>query len=197
MELRGSFPLLAAVTVLAFSGCAHLGFGPSFVESRSDLLTSEVVHRRFQEPPLESLGSDAAAIRITWKPTFDSPFLVRLDRRADGKATETIKQLSGMGGYTPGYLTQKRKREVSAQRFDILLRKLEASGFWTAPSAEKDSPSSLDGPTITVEAWVQGHYHSITRYAPGDNPREDKLVQFLSDAVENYTERSVIRLPWL
>ncbi|RYD70811.1 MAG: hypothetical protein EOP84_26035, partial [Verrucomicrobiaceae bacterium] len=37
----------------------------------------------------------------------------------------------------------------------------------------------------------------ITRYAPGDNPQEDRLVQFLMEATADYTERTVIPLPWL
>ena len=188
--------LVALSSSVALSGCAQLGFGPSPLESRSELLTLPVLHRRFHEQPLLQ-SRDSETIRIIWRPTFEPPFLVRFDRRADGTATEHIKQLSGLGGYTPGHLTRHQTREVSSGRFESLLRQLTASGFWSAPAEDPNRMRSLDGPRITVEAYVGGRHHQITRYSPADHPREQALVSFLLDATDDYQERPIIRLPWL
>ena len=182
---------------MLLSGCAWLGFGPEIQDSHSDLLKLPVVHERFQETSLQSISSGDAAFRITWLPPFDSPMLVRYDRGADGKVKEQIKQLSGAGGYTPGYLMPTHQREVSAARFDSLLQKLKESGFWEGPAQDPYRPKAVDGPFITVEACVGGRYHLIERYAPGNQKEEAKLVDFLFDAISDYDERNVIRLPWI
>jgi len=175
-----------------------MGFGPSAAsDSRSELLSLEVVHDRFKEKPLQTtLHGTASAIRITWMPTFDPPFLVKFDDTR-GEVTRTTKQLSGMGGYVPGRLAQVRREQSHEHDFDKLLHILKAYHFWEAPSQDPNKMVSLDGPYITIEAVNNGVYHRITRYSPGDHESESKLVEFLQLATQHYKERQIIRLPWL
>jgi hypothetical protein len=189
-------PILIFLSFITWS-CSHLGFGPSPMESQSDLLAFDTIQKRFREAPLQSLPPRSTAIRVTYLPTFDSPFLIRIDRRADGTTRQTIKQLSGMGGYTPGYLCQNRIRPFSNETFDRHLHQLEAYHFWAAPASDPNPRESVDGPRITVEAYSDGHYHCITRASPGDHARERKLSDFLTEVGSAYDERRVIRLPWL
>lgn len=177
-------------------GCAPLGVGPLLGESRSDLLTQQVVLNRFRENSLSEQDPQLRIIRVTWMPTFESPFLIRLD--SDGKmASCTTKQLSGMGGYAPGHLTQKRIQKITPTTFDQYFAQLDKYEFWNAPTKDPNEMTSLDGPEIIVEVLDKGRFHQITRYSPGDHPQEKLLENFLLKVSDYYQPRNILRPPFI
>lgn len=116
----------------------------------------------FCEKPL----SKVEEYRFLALPTFGNPILVKV-QLTRGRATATVKILSGEGGYEPGSLKEVRSHALDDPITKHLLWLLEDADFWRMPTRiEFPNLIVVDGTQWVAEGTKSGNCHIVDRTAP-------------------------------
>ena len=121
------------------------------------------------EPSLVELASRGEmAVRFLWLRTFHQPIAVRVQGTA-GAAQLVATRLSGMGGYEPGAVDLRAKRELSVDEWHRLGQALHDAAFETI---QADVTSiGADGAQWIIERAKDGEYRAVDRWSPeADGP---------------------------
>lgn len=131
---------------------------------------------------LAAESTDSDTIRFLYLPSFDNPLLVRIEKSGN-QITLVSKRLSGKGGYNPGELTTKTKKELTTSVWQSLQGHLVQSRFWNLSTFEtrhyldengmQVGWGTNDGAQWIVEVFQDGKYHVVDRQSPDDSWHRD------------------------
>lgn len=111
------------------------------------------------EEPLR-LPNDGVRIRFLWLRTFHHGIAVRVE--FDGQeATLHAVELDGAGGYTPGAVHERLRRDMDRRQWAELEALLRRARFWSR--ATSGDPQSCDGAQWVVEVATPKRYHLVDR----------------------------------
>jgi hypothetical protein len=119
------------------------------------------------EPSLSCAGAAAEAYRFTWLRTFHFPIAFRVAVGAESVELLSI-QLGGAGGYEPGRLVGRSRRNLSPEEWRLLQDALARANFWKAPSLER--AAGTDGAQWIFEGRTGSTYHVVDRWSPTSGP---------------------------
>lgn len=132
---------------------------------------------RMNEPSLFCGDRLEESYRFLWLHVYARPVAVRVSRTKDGAELEAI-ELSGSGGYDPGVVTQRIKRQLLAAEWQTLEQMLARADFWRLPTREERI--GADGAVWVTEGRRGNTYHVVDRWWP-DNPNYIALGRFFMD----------------
>lgn len=136
-------------------------------------------HLAAMEEPSLSCGApeDIETYRFLWLRTFHNPIAVRVFRRSDDFGLEAVI-LGGAGGYDPGSVSRRVKKELLRDQWQTVIAKLERVRLWRMPT-ESGEPSGADGAQWIVEGRRDGRYHIVDRWTGSDDGLESIGKLFL------------------
>jgi hypothetical protein len=117
------------------------------------------------EPSL-SCGDATAdeTYRFLWLRSFHQPVAVRISRT--GRHFELAATvLTGHGGYQPGHIAQRVRRELTEAEWVQVMRALEHISFWEMPATTEEI--GVDGAQWIIEGR-SSRYHVVDRWDGGD-----------------------------
>ena len=115
-------------------------------------------------PPPSDEPSPARSIRFTWLRTFHQPVVVRIDETPDGRMRLTARRLTGLGGYDPGGVADRRDRDLTPAEAETLRRALaRIDVFELLPLG---CGGGVDGAEWILEARQDRRYHLARRWTP-------------------------------
>jgi hypothetical protein len=116
------------------------------------------------EPSLVELASRGEmAVRFLWLRTFHQPIAVRVQRTA-GAAQMVATRLSGLGGYEPGAVDFRTKRELSVDEWHRVGQALHDAAFETMQG--EVTSIGADGAQWIIERAKDGEYRVVDRWSP-------------------------------
>ena len=98
---------------------------------------------------------------------------------AGRSSTLTAVELDGAGGYEPGKVSRRVKRQLSAEEWRALSRSLKSLNFWKIST--RLPHHGLDGAQWVLEGRSGREYHVVDRWSPTDGVYRDfclMLVKF-------------------
>lgn len=120
---------------------------------------------RMNEPSLFCGDQSVESYRFLWLHVWARPVAVRVSRTASGVELEAV-ELSGSGGYDPGAVAQRVKRQLSDAEWQEMQQMLIRADFWRLPT--KSERIGADGAVWVVEGRRANGYHSVDRWWPDD-----------------------------
>lgn len=131
--------------------------GTPYCDSNDILFNSEVLLRS-GELSLSDMNASSFALRITIKPTFEKPIVLKMVE--DDKACNlSVRRLSGLGGYELGHVELiaevKVSKNESAEIFKIV-RQASVQNLTKMTSKQRESMRAQDGIVYTVEIFSGG-----------------------------------------
>ncbi|MEM9282718.1 MAG: hypothetical protein AAGA96_12895 [Verrucomicrobiota bacterium] len=163
-------------SLLVLIGFASLGFAEEAktffpVSERGDKTTissfeegwySKHLHL-MEQPSLYAKRGDKSedVYRFTLLPTWGDPRCAVVTKRGD-KADIQFTRLDGDGGYDPGKLVEKSKRELQPKEIEKFSALFEALEFAKQPT--EDPVTGLDGSQWILERLKDGEYHIVVRW---------------------------------
>ena len=135
--------------------------------------------RAMAEPSLSCGESDQASYRFLWLRTWGHPIAVRIE--VGQSNTLTAVELDGRGGYEPGKVSRRVKRQLSAEEWKTLSHTLEALNFWKMPTL-LPATLGLDGANWVLEGRSGREYHVVDRWSPTDDGYRDFCLMFVEFA---------------
>lgn len=112
----------------------------------------------------------ALTLRFTWLRTFHAPVIVRIEA-AEGSYRLIARQLSGAGGYSPGQVSQRIDRQLTAHEASRLRTLLSRNHFFDLPGAHCEM--GTDGALWIFERADQAGYRVLTRWTPAYGPAHE------------------------
>lgn len=119
------------------------------------------------EPSL-SCGASTSdeAYRFLWLRSFHQPIAVRVSHT--GHRYELVATaLSGAGGYEPGRVAQRVRRELTENEWRRIIGALERISFWEMPANPPTEEIGVDGAQWIIEGRSTS-YHVVDRWGGGD-----------------------------
>lgn len=110
----------------------------------------------------------AGTLRLTWLRTFHAPVIVRVDERANGDMWLTAKRLSGLGGYGPGAVADRRSRALTAPEAQTLRTAMRQQDVFNLKPL--GCYGGMDGAQWILEARDPTRYHLARRWTPQGGP---------------------------
>ena len=107
--------------------------------------------------------ADSHSYRFTYIPSFDQPFTIRVDVRANGEGKLRHCVAATVQGFGRRIRLSSSKK-ISRSQVEGLLRILDENFFWELP--REVSVYGLDGSTWIVEGIKDGAYHVVGRWEP-------------------------------
>ena len=117
------------------------------------------------EPPLSSRTAPDT-IRLLYLRTFHHPICVRVETSGRRAALYAV-ELTGAGGYEPGYVLRQTSRELDPTEWRALERGFAALRLWELPTIKPKLV--LDGSEWVVEAVQSDRYHVVWRQSPSES----------------------------
>lgn len=106
--------------------------------------------RSKQEPVIHtSTSAEAVTYRFLCLPTFDAPFVIRV-QLASGDATLNAKSTSGQGGYDTGELEVDEQITLTPKQATAIEQAILQAHFWSLDSTEDHH--GLDGTHFVAKA---------------------------------------------
>lgn len=119
------------------------------------------------EPSLSCGNANSdEAYRFLWLRSFHQPIAVRVTRT--GSRYELVATaLDGAGGYAPGRVAQRIKRELTKDEWDRVTRALQSISFWGMSANPPTEEIGVDGAQWIIEGRSTS-YHVIDRWGGDD-----------------------------
>jgi hypothetical protein len=127
--------------------------------------------RRMKEPSLSCGQVGGESYRLLVLPTWAPPVAVRVMLK-ETRATLTVAMLSGAGGYDPGRLRVKVRRQLFTAEHRELRLALSALRLWSTPTRD-DERFGADGTRWILEGRSAQAYHVVDRWFPEAGPFRD------------------------
>jgi hypothetical protein len=140
--------------------------------------------RALDEPSLWEISKTSAeqTYRFLWLRTFHHPVAVRLNVKDDGTGLLRVKEADGAAGYEPGKLIVNRTTEISKQRVQVFLGKIEELGYWNLSTREDRSNFvGVDGAQWVLEGVRDRKYKLVDRWSPRQGPMRELGVFLVFD----------------
>lgn len=109
--------------------------------------------------------SQTTVFRFLCIRTFQPPFVIRVEKKADGGGSLFFKQSDGQGGYQTGKVAENQTVKLSKAQMSELEAKFN-SGFFEMKNRGKNR-GGLEGSRWLIEGLQNGKYHLVDRYSPG------------------------------
>lgn len=119
------------------------------------------------EPSL-SCGAPSSdeAYRFLWLRSFHQPIAVRVSRA--GRSYELVATaLSGAGGYEPGRVVQRVRRELTEDEWRRVTHALQRISFWQMSANPPTEEIGVDGAQWIIEGR-SASYHVVDRWSGDD-----------------------------
>ena len=107
--------------------------------------------------------ADTHSYRFTYIPSFDQPFTIRIDIRANGEGKLRYSVAATVQGFGRRLRLSSSNR-ISRSQTEGLLRMLDENGYWELP--REVNVYGLDGSTWIIEGVKDGAYHVVGRWEP-------------------------------
>jgi hypothetical protein len=134
--------------------------------------------KAMSEPALFDYADyEEESYRFLWLRSFHHPIAVRLNRFGQGRML-VVKQLSGKGGYEPGYLTVDRTRLLTKGEWAMFIHLLHRACYWQLPT-EDESERGDDGAQWILEGVKEGRYHIVDRWSPPGGSYQEACLYLL------------------
>ena len=120
---------------------------------------------RLGEPPLERESGTGFSLRILRIPAFEGASSVRyaFDANSARRRHATLQPAAGEERRTIVFV---RQTDLPNEARGDMERQLAATGFWSMPVVEPIQ--GKDGSEVLVEALIDGRYHLVSRWSPGE-----------------------------
>jgi hypothetical protein len=112
-------------------------------------------------------GKTGETYRFTYVPSFEYPFIVRVESRDRG-AELVFTELSVSDGDEPRKVMRSRRVRVTQWQWESLLSALDQAKFWELDA--EDGRFGCDGDNLVLEGMRHGRYHVVSRWAPDAGP---------------------------
>lgn len=106
------------------------------------------------------------AFRFLCVRALQPPFVIRVEKKADGTGSLIFKQSDGTGGYQTGKIADNQTMKVSKAQMGELEAKITAMQFFELDYRKKNQ-GGFDGARWLIEGLQNGKYHLVDRYSPG------------------------------
>ena len=103
--------------------------------------------------------------RFTWLRTFHHPIAIRITHTSEQTILEAV-ELSGAGGYKPGQIFRRTKKQLSSSQWEDLLSAIYKATFWNVSASEPSG--GLDGARWVFEGRRGLIYRVVDRWSPDD-----------------------------
>ena len=114
--------------------------------------------RAMSEPSLRcGVPVDATVYRFLWLRTFDRPIAVRITESAGRIVLEGV-ELDGKGGYDPGKVAHKVRKEITPDQWWSLRMVVDSAGLWRPTLGTQIGGGGLDGASWIFESSRRGAY---------------------------------------
>jgi|GEM_PF-6293668 len=140
--------------------------------------------REFEENSLYFDSSGVDAIRFIVGRTFQSPYLLRIEKKGDHVFLYSKQIISGHGELDS--LSNERKTELSIEYWNYLIESIAKVNFWENDKTERVIQISETGPTL-VEAWINQKHQAVE-----SNYFDPETNAVLQEMIEELTHRSKI-----
>ena len=149
---------------------------PRFDEDQSRRRWYSKVLRAMAEPSLSCPRKGGDAIRFLWLRTWGRPIVVRVES-SNGGAVISAVVLDGAGGYEPGKISRRVRRELTDAERRRLAASLDDLHFFEMPTHDGDG--GLDGAQSILEGRMGARYHVTDRWSPEDGPYRELCLSML------------------
>lgn len=120
------------------------------------------------EPSLLELARrPGQAYRFLWLRHWHPPLSVRISRVGD-LAVADLRVLERPGSAGPSRLRARRRVVLDARAWAGLLDRVQAVGFWTAPTRDPHDQPGPEGARWVFEGLDEGRLHVVDRFTPDD-----------------------------
>ncbi len=163
------------LSILIFCACSSTAVNYFPKSTFDDFTINWYSHQlaALDEPPIYNQNSDIGIqiYRFIWLRTFHHPISLRIEINDKEHAVLYIKETDSAGGYDPGKIKIKGKKELSPVEVRKFLVTIDENEFWSLPrTGESDG---LDGAQWIIEGLSEGKYHVVERWSPDEgNVRE-------------------------
>ncbi|SEB02485.1 hypothetical protein [Alkalimonas amylolytica] len=127
--------------------------------------------RAARENPI-TLPTENEIYRFTWLRSFHAPIIVRVE--CNEKCILNAKQLSGAGGYSPGNVQFKNKRELTTEEASKLRSVAERLDNWVYKPDEEII--GMDGAQWIFEMANSNRYQAWNLWSPGGEKAAETYV---------------------
>ena len=131
-------------------------------EFRNDWYSKQL--QAIQEGSLYETQPNHETYRLTRLRTFHHPMTFRLDIDDQCKATLTVKETDGAGGYQPGAIILNKTIEIARPSCEKLTTGLVDLKFWSLSTSTPEL--GADGAEWILEGAKSGNYHVVDRWSP-------------------------------
>ncbi|MDD2577095.1 MAG: hypothetical protein PHG98_01990 [Bacteroidales bacterium] len=107
-------------------------------------------YKALKEERLYLTNTDKEIFRFVLLPTFDNPICVRVEKN-NNEYLLTVKKTNGKGGYEEGKLVYKRKKKITEQQWNELMKMVNSINDWEVYFKE-ETDGGLDG-----SQWIFEH----------------------------------------
>lgn len=135
--------------------------------------------RLMDQPSLYAKQGDKSedVYRFTLLPTWGDPRCAVVTKRGSNTDIQFVR-LDGDGGYDPGKLVEKVKRELKPDEIQKFFALFEALNF--AKQSTEDPVLGLDGSQWILERLKDGEYHIVVRWtANAYDPKKRGTTSFV------------------
>ena len=109
-------------------------------------------------------SGSGTVVRFTWLRTFDPAVFVRVEGLGTTTPHIQAKELSGAGGYEPGFISRRIDRPLTSIEAKSLISALDQKGVLRL--APKECDMGFDGAQWVIESVDQRGYHFVDRWSP-------------------------------
>lgn len=174
-------------------------FPPSFVENEiacdNENVSSRIpiiseFERKWYSTHLQAAGEpslyltartsrevDQVSLRFIWLRSFHPPVIIRIEGHRYGAMYIIAKQLSGAGGYDPGYVVKQLDRPLTDGEIDQVRTTLDRANPSQIASVECEI--GFDGAQWIFEIVDGQGYHFFNRWSPRKGEVRDLGIFFL------------------
>ncbi|MEP9358700.1 hypothetical protein [Sphingomonas sp. KR3-1] len=154
---------------------------PDFAPNKDGFLESWVgMHLASMEEPMlwapQALDGYRSRLRMLVLPTFNQPYVIGIDQRADGRLELRYTRTKGRGGYGGGPIDERRTSALAADRFARVSDALAAARFaerlpdnkdgreFAGAPRRQDMVMCMDGTQLLFELRTASGDHVVTRH---------------------------------
>ena len=123
-------------------------------------------YKALKEESLYIKKTDKEIFRFVYLPSFDNPISVRVEKD-NGKYLLTVKKTNGKGGYEKGWLVYKRKKKITEQQWNELMKMVNSINDWEVYFKE-ETDGGLDGSQWIFEYLSPKEYIVRDVWSPED-----------------------------
>jgi len=128
------------------------------------------------EPLLYNRIEKKDIYRFTWLRSFHHPVSIRIEK-CDNKVFLYTKETSGAGGYSPGKIIVDEKTEISEDKWDTFITKLNKVQFWEQPAFKQET--GVDGAEWIMEGTTEDDYHVMIRWSEPSSDNFKECCKYL------------------